>query len=49
METVWMVSPEGVIQEVEAREETLVPLLVAGWRQCPPPPEEEETEDGEPA
>jgi hypothetical protein len=45
MDKVWLVSPEGVTREVEAREEILVPLLVAGWRQCPPP-DEKETNDG---
>lgn len=48
MDKVWLVSPAGELRQVEAREETLVPMLVAGWRQCQPP-EEEETIDGEPA
>jgi hypothetical protein len=48
MDKVWLVSPAGELREVEAREETLVPMLVAGWRQSPPP-EEEERIDGESA
>jgi len=48
METVWLISPAGERRQVEAREDILVPLLVAGWRQCPPPAEEERI-DGESA
>jgi hypothetical protein len=33
-ETVWMRSPEGEVQEVEATPERLVPLMVRGWLQC---------------
>jgi hypothetical protein len=32
-ETVLMRSPEGEVQEVDARPAKLVPLMVAGWRQ----------------
>lgn len=37
-DTVWMQPPDGgEAEEVSATPETLVPLMVAGWRQCAPP------------
>ena len=46
MDKVWMMPPGdgGEPQEVEATPEVLTPLMVQGWKQCPPP----ETDDGEP-
>jgi hypothetical protein len=41
-ETVFMRSPEGEVQEVEATPATIVPLMVRGWRQVT---EEEVTPD----
>ena len=43
MEKVWMRPPHGgEPKEVEARPETLVPLMTAGWNQCAPPQRNEE-------
>ena len=43
MEKVWMRPPlGGEPREVDATPEVLVPLMVAGWSQCPPPAAEEE-------
>jgi hypothetical protein len=40
---VWMVPAEGgEPRQVEAKTETLVPLMVAGWRQCDPPAKRKE-------
>lgn len=41
---VWLRPPfrQGEPKEVEAKPEILVPLLVAGWSQCPPPNTKEE-------
>lgn len=41
---VWLRPPfgQGGPKEVEAKPEILVPLLVAGWSQCPPPNTKEE-------
>ena len=41
-ETVYMRSPEGEVQEVEATPAELVPRMVRGWQQVP---EEEVTPD----
>jgi len=41
-ETVWMRSPDGEVQEVEAVPAELIPLMIRGWRQVP---EEEVTPD----
>ena len=37
--TVWLAPPfgQGEPREVDATPAVLVPLLVAGWSQCPPP------------
>jgi hypothetical protein len=35
----------GEPQEVEATPDILVPMLVAGWRQCPPPAPQEPPEE----
>ena len=42
--TVWLVPPfgQGEPREVEATPAVLVPMLVAGWSQCPPPNAKEE-------
>jgi hypothetical protein len=39
MHTVWLMPPwgRGEPKEVEATPEVLVPLMVAGYTQCPPP------------
>ncbi|MBI4893538.1 MAG: hypothetical protein HY821_23150 [Acidobacteria bacterium] len=43
-ERVWLRPPfgQGEPKEVEAKRDILVPLLVAGWSQCPPPNTKEE-------
>ena len=43
-ERVWLRPPfgQGEPKEVEAKPDILVPLLVAGWSQCPPPNTKEE-------
>ena len=35
-DTVHMRSRDGEVREVEARPETLVPLMINGWQQCEP-------------
>jgi len=35
-ETVYMRSPDGEVQEVEATPAKIVPLMVRGWQQCDP-------------
>jgi hypothetical protein len=35
-ETVFMRAPDGEVREVEARPETLVPMMISGWQQCDP-------------
>ena len=42
--TVWLVPPygQGEPKEVEAKPAILVPLMVAGYSQCPPPHKKEE-------
>ncbi len=39
VQKVWLRPPFGVGEpkEVEATPETLSPLMVSGWSQCPPP------------
>jgi len=39
-ETVWMAPPGGEPEEVEAAHETIVKLMVQGWRQVEPPPKD---------
>lgn len=41
---VWLAPPfgQGEPKEVEATLAVLVPMLVAGWSQCPPPKAKEE-------
>ncbi len=43
-DSVWLRPPygQGEPQEFEAKPEILVPLMVAGWNQCPPPEKNEE-------
>jgi hypothetical protein len=43
-ERVWLRPPygQGEPQEVEAKPEILVPLLLKGWSQCAPPEHAEE-------
>lgn len=43
-ERVWLRPPfgQGEPKEVQAKPDILVPLLVAGWSQCPPPNTKEE-------
>jgi hypothetical protein len=38
-QSVWLMPPfgQGEPKEIEAKPDILVPLLVAGWRQCDPP------------
>jgi hypothetical protein len=45
--TVWLMPPwgKGEPQEVEARTEILVPMLVQGWSQCEPPAKQEGDDD----
>ncbi|MBL8220396.1 MAG: hypothetical protein JNL62_14280 [Bryobacterales bacterium] len=46
MDRVTMKPPNGGEPvEVEATPEVIVPLLVAGWSQCPQQKDKEETED----
>ena len=46
-EKVWMMPPwgNGEPKEVDATPEVLVPLMVAGWSQCPPPVKVEEVNE----
>ena len=41
---VWLLPPhgQGEPKQVEANRDTLVPLMVAGWSQCPPPQKKNE-------
>ena len=40
-EPIWMQHARtGETKQVEGTPETIVPLMVAGWAQCPPPAEE---------
>ncbi len=43
---VWLRPPhgQGEPEEVEATPQRLIPLLVAGWNQCPPPTKKEKQE-----
>ena len=43
-ESVWLRPPygQGEPKQVEATPELLVPLMIAGWSQCPPPSAKEE-------
>ena len=38
-EKVWLAPPhgQGEPKEVEASPSVLIPMMVAGWSQCPPP------------
>lgn len=49
-DTVWLSPPhgEGDPQEVEATSQVLVPLMIAGWSQCPPEQEETHVDDTPP-
>lgn len=44
-DTVWMRPPDGgEPQEISAAPEILVPLMAAGWKQCPAPQSNDEQE-----